>query len=249
MWIPTPRLSGDKPQPALQPYWGDNRPFVLEDGETCMAAEHPPYSEESESAFYAEALEVYEVSQQLTPEQAAIALFWADDPGQTVTPPGHSISILTQILREEAVTLDFAAEAYARMGIAVNDAFIGCWNAKYAYNLIRPVSYIHALLDDSWMPIVDTPPFPEYPSGHSVQTGAATSVLIALFGGDYAFTDHTHDQQGLVPRSFTSFTEMENEAALSRLYGGIHYRAAIELGLEQGHCIGDQVNDLQFLQS
>lgn len=247
LWVPTPRTNGD-PQPAMQPYWGDNRPFVLQSGAECMPAAPPEHSEEPGTAFYLEAMEVYEASQMLTDEQRDIALFWADDPGQTATPPGHSISILTQILHQEGVSLDFAAQAYAKMGIAVADAFIGCWHAKYTYNLVRPVTYIQQLVDPDWMPVVNTPPFPEYPSGHSVQTGAAAVVLADLFGEEYTFTDHTHDERGLTPRTFTSFSEMAEETAISRLYGGIHYRAAIALGLEQGKCIGEQVNELHFLR-
>jgi hypothetical protein len=103
-------------------------------------------------------------------------------------------------------------------------------------------------MDADWMPIVDTPPFPEYPSGHSVPIGAAAVVFSGLFGDDYRFTDHTHERLGMAPRTFASFTEMAEEAAISRLYGGIHYRFAIELGLEQGHCIGERVNALQWLK-
>ncbi len=244
-WIPTPRVNGD-PQPALQPYWGNNRPFVLDSGDTCMPPAPPAYSEDPASAFYVEAMEVYETTQNLTAEQEEIAVFWADNPGETATPPGHSISILTQILTQEDATLDFAAEAYARLGIAVADAFIGCWYAKYEYNLLRPVTYIQQVMDEAWMPPLNTPPFPEYPSGHSVQSGAAAVVLAGLFGEAYSFTDHTHDEMGLAPRSFNSFAEAAEEAAISRLYGGIHYRAAIELGVEQGSCIGEQVNALAF---
>lgn len=245
LWIPTPRTNGD-PQPALQPYWGNNRPFVLNFDEECQSPPHPDYSEDQLSVFYQEVLEVYETTQNLTPEQLEIALFWADDPGQTATPPGHSISILTQLLRQEGASLAFAAEGYARMGVAVADAFIGCWKAKYIYNLVRPVTIIQQWLDADWMPVVNTPPFPEYPSGHSVQSGAAAVVFRGLFGEEYAFTDHTHGGLGMAPRSFVSFSQMASETAISRLYGGIHYRFAIELGLEQGKCIGERVNALEF---
>lgn len=246
MWISTPRMAGD-PQPALQPHWGNNRPFALESGAECRAVPHPEYSETADTVFYDEALEVYNVSMSLTEEEKTIAAFWSDDPGQTATPPGHSISVLTQILvADDTATLDFAAEAYARLGIAVADAFIGCWNSKYTYNLLRPVTYIQEMFDADWMPILETPPFPEYPSGHSVQSGATEVILTSLFGAEFEFTDHTHDTRGFEPRTYASFAEMAQEAALSRLYGGIHYRAAIELGLDQGRCIGEQVNALQF---
>ena len=244
-WIETPRPNGD-PLPAMQPYWGDNRSFAISMDQECVLAAPPAYSEDEDSAFYAEALEVYEVVNNLTPEQEAIALFWADDPGTTATPPGHSISILNQVLMQEEATLAVAAEAYAKMGIVQADAFILGWYYKFHYNLIRPVSYIHHHLDADWSSPVVTPPFPEYPSGHSVQSGAAAEILSQMFGSDYVLTDHTHDERGLAPRTFESFSALAEEAAISRLYGGIHYRAAIEQGMENGKCIGAVVNALPF---
>jgi hypothetical protein len=247
MWVSTaPNFSK-----ALQPYWGNNRPFVSNPAQDCPIAPPPDYSEAADSAFYLEAMEVYDSVNTLTDEQNAIALFWADDPGKTPTPPGHSISILSQVLTEQNASLETAAEAYAKLGIAVSDAFIGCWYNKYQYNLIRPISYIQQVIDPNWNtpeitdPVI-TPPFPEYPSGHSVQSGAAAQILTELFGENYQFTDHTHDARGLAPRSFDSFFEFADEAAVSRLYGGIHYSAAIKLGVEEGKCIGRQVSALKF---
>lgn len=245
LWVRTPRPKGN-PQPPMQPYWGEKRPFVLADGDECLPPAPPAYSVEAGSAFYADALEVYTVSRDLTPEQLEIARYWADDPFRTATPGGHSISILTQVLGQEAAALDSAAEAYARVGIALADSFISCWRAKYHYNLLRPVTYLQRVMDPNWMPALTTPQFPEYPSGHSVASSAAAHVLTGLFGEDYAFTDHTHDDWGLQPRAFGSFAEYAQEAALSRLYGGIHYRTAIEYGLEQGSCVGKRVNALRF---
>jgi membrane-associated phospholipid phosphatase len=242
MWLPTL----PQEQPALQPTWGENRPFVLASGNACPPGSPLPYSEAPGSTFYEEGMEVYTVSQQRTAEQESIARFWSDDPGETVTPPGHSISIATQVLRQENASLILAAETYARVGIAVADSFIGCWNAKYQYNLLRPITYIRDLIDPEWMPLLNTPPFPEYPSGHSVQSAAVATVLTELFGEEYIFVDHTHDGRGLPARSFVSFAGFAEEAALSRLYGGIHYRRAIEEGLAQGACIGATVNELAF---
>jgi hypothetical protein len=241
-WVPTP----PRFQPALLPYWGANRPFVLAAPDECAPAPPPDYSEDPASAFYAEAREVYDAVNTLTPGEKAIALFWADDPGQTPTPPGHSLSILGQVLKSKSSRLDVAAEAYAKLGMAVADAFIACWNTKYQYNLIRPVSYIQDVIDSDWQPLINTPPFPEYTSGHSAQSGAAAQVLTDLFGGDFAFIDHTHDKRGHEARSFASFFDFAEEAAISRLYAGIHYRAAIENGLEQGKCIGRKVSALPF---
>jgi hypothetical protein len=235
----------------LQPYWGENRPFVLTDGAECPAPPPPVYSEDPGSAFYAEALEVYETVKQHNAEQEAIAMFWADDAGRTATPPGHWVSILNQVLTLEDASLAMAAESYAKVGIAVADAFVTCWHTKFAHNLLRPISYIQAHIDSTWNtpeltdPVV-TPPFPEYTSGHSVQSSAAARVLTNLFGVDYAFTDNTHEALGRPARSFTSFAEAANEAAISRLYGGIHYRSAIESGLVQGECVAERVLALTF---
>jgi len=241
LWVPTPPGF----LPALQPFWGSNRPFALASGEECDPGPPLPYSVDRSSAFYSETLECYEVTSNLSPEQRTIALFWSDDPGLTATPPGHSVSILTQVVKGRAFTLDVAAEAYARVGIAVADAFVSCWNTKYRYNLLRPVTYIQREIDPAWSPLLVTPPFPEYTSGHSVQSAASAQVLTDLFG-TVAFTDHTYDDRGLAPRSFGSFFEAADEAAISRLYGGIHFSTAIALGLEQGRRVGRKVNALEF---
>lgn len=246
LWTPTPR-KGSEPWPAMLPYWGANRPFVLKSGDVCAPPGPPAYSENPTSAFYAEANEVYEAVPNRTQEQEDIAQFWEDGGTRTSTPGGHSVSILTQLLHEEDATLAFAAEAYAKLGMAISDSFIGCWYVKYQHNLLRPVTYIRDVIDPAWRPLLGTPPFPEFPSGHSTQSGAAATVLAQLFGPDYTFTDHTHDKRGLAPRSFASFDAMAEEAAMSRLYGGIHFRSAIEHGLMQGRCIGEKVLELKFM--
>jgi PAP2 superfamily len=236
LWVPTPPGF----LPALQPFWGRNRCLALEGAADCPPGAHPPYPG---SRFHAEALEVYETVNALTPEQETIARFWSDDPGATATPPGHSVSIATQVLRREGASLAAAAETYAKVGIAVCDAFVACWHQKFVYNLLRPVTYLRRL-DPDWLPVLVTPPFPEYPSGHSVQSGAAYQVLTDLFGDNYSFLDDTHNARGFAPRGFGSFLEAAAEAAISRLYGGIHFRAAIERGLVQGRCIGQAVSAL-----
>jgi len=248
LWTPTAFANG-QPVPPLLPYWGNTRPFVLAAGSDCAPGSPPPYSEVPGSPFYTEAMEVYESVNQATPEQTAIAHFWSDDPGRTPTPPGHSIALLNQILGATGYRLDTAAEAYARMGIAVADSFIACWHIKYIYNLLRPVTYIQAHIDANWQPMIATPSFPEYPSGHSVQSAAASEVLTALFGERFAFVDLSHAKRGYPPRAFASFTAFAEEAANSRLYGGIHFRSAIEQGLTQGSCIGQRVNALAFRAS
>jgi hypothetical protein len=242
LWRPTPPAF----LRALQPFWGANRTFAVANGSACPAGGPTSYSEDPSSAFWAEAFEVYETVNNLTDEQRAIALFWADDPGVSATPPGHSVSIATQVLRAMDARLDTSAETYAKVGMAVADAFITCWHAKYRYNLLRPVTYIQAFIDADWLPILVTPPFPEHTSGHSVQSGAAAQVLTDLFGDDFAFVDRTHEDRGLPARSFVSFFEAAGEAAISRLYGGIHFRPAIVSGFHQGRCIGQAVSSLHF---
>jgi len=240
LWTPTP----PDYLPPLQPFWGQNRCLAIPSGGAVLPGDHPAYCEEPGSAFHREALEVYETVRDRTPEQDAIARFWSDDPGQTPTPPGHSVSIATQVLEAEQASLAVAADTYLRIGLAVSDAFVACWHEKYRYLLLRPVTYLRRLVDPDWLPPLVTPPFPEYPSGHSVQSGAAFQVLTDLFGDDYSFVDHTHDTRGLPPRAFGSFLEAAEEAALSRLYGGIHFRAAIVNGVEQGRQIGRSVATL-----
>ena len=242
MWVPTPP-GFDAP---IQPCWGELRPLVLSDPAQCAPQPHPAYSEDPGSAFYLEAIEVYETVNNLTDEQRTIALYWADLAGETATPAGHSLSITAQVLEQLDASLDVAAEAFARVGIGESDAFISCWATKYHYNLLRPVTYLNDLVDPDWESVLETPPFPAYTSGHSNDVGAASTILTAMFGDDFAFTDHTNDDLGFAPRSFGSFFEAANESALSRLYGGIHYRSDIERGVAQGACVGRAVNALVF---
>lgn len=245
LWVPT---SAANPIP-LQPYWGSVRPFMQTNIEDLLPVPPPAYSTDTNSDFYAEAMEVYNAVNNLTQEQVAIAEFWSDDPGNTATPPGHSYSIMMQILSDEGANLARTAEVYAKLGMGVHDAFISCWNAKYHYNLIRPITYIHDNIDNTWTIPLATPPFPEYTSGHSVQSGATAQILTDLFGDNYAFIDRTHVNRTDIdgsPRSFSSFYDFANEAAISRLYGGIHYSSAIYIGVDQGISIGENINTLQF---
>ncbi len=238
LWTPTPTAF----RRALQPEWGTLRTFALVDGDECAPPPPTPYSTDPASPFHREALEVYDAGAGLTPQQREIALHWSDDPGVTSTPPGHWVSIVSQICVRDDLPLAVAAEAYARVGLAVGDAFISCWRAKYAHNYVRPVTYIQERIDAHWQPLLGTPPFPEYPSGHSTQSGAVARVLTDLFGV-IAFADWTHAERGLPVRFFVSFDQAADEAAISRLYGGIHFRPAIDLGVEQGRCIGQRILD------
>jgi hypothetical protein len=235
-WVPTNAISLQ--QNPLLPNWGKNRTFALPTNETCALPAPPLYSEDKNSEFYKQAMEVYTTTKALTPEQRAIAKFWSDDAMLSVTPPGHWVSIAWQVFDHDKVPVAKQVDVLARLGIAEADAFIGCWHGKYQYDLLRPLTYIRRVIDPKWETPINTPPFPEYPSGHSVQSGAAAAVLTQIFGDNYAFEDMTGTKDGLKPRKFTSFIAAANEAGISRLYGGIHYRAAIDRGLEQGRCIG-----------
>lgn len=235
-WVPTSKI-GQQQLPLL-PDWGKNRPFAMPSGSTCPLPAPIAYGETPDGEFYKEAKEVYDTVNTLTPEQRIIARFWSDDPMLSPTPPGHWLFITLSILKKEDAGIEKTADALARVGVAVADGFIGCWDAKFKHDLVRPVTYIKRVIDPKWEPILITPPFPEYPSGHSTQSGAAAVALAAVFGDNYAFDDHTHEDDNLPVRHFKSFKAAAEEAAISRLYGGIHFRAAIDRGLQQGECIG-----------
>lgn len=240
MWEPTaPAFAA-----ALQPHWGDVRPMVDANAQSPIIPVGPPaYSTDTNSAFYAYASQVYHTVNNLSPGQELIALFWADG-GGTITPPGHSISILTQILDTENANLGWSAYAYAKLGMSQMDAFISCWKTKYTYNLLRPITYIRQNIDSTWASRIGTPPFPEYTSGHSTQSGAMTAVMNDLYGATYGFTDQTHGSNYGGPRSFGCFDEAAYEAATSRLYGGIHYEFSDVVAITLGKMVGENINDL-----
>ncbi len=247
-WVPTSAIRLQ--QSPLLPNWGNNRPFALPAAEIASGCGLPaptPYSEDPASAFYAEAAEVVATKAALTDEQKLIARYWSDDPMLSPTPPGHWLAIVLQIIDRDGLPADRAADALMRLGVAVADGFIACWASKYRYDLVRPVTYIRRLMDPAWEPLLITPPFPEYPSGHSTQSGAAAAVLTAIFGPDFAFTDAIYVDDGLGERHFASFDAAAEEAAISRIYGGIHTRPAIAFGLTQGACIGAYTVKLRTL--
>ena len=244
-WVPT----APSFQRALQPYWGFNREFVSGIINRSKTLAPLTYSTSPTSTFFSQALEVYTVTKTLNPEQEIIAHYWSDDPGIGGTPPGHSINIATQILTKENASLALAAETYCKVSIAIADAFISCWKSKYEFNLLRPITYIRDVIDPTWTPILTTPAFPEYSSGHSVQSSATAQVLSDLFGYRYSFIDRTHEMRNDIngtPRTFASFFDYAEEAAISRLYGGIHFRDGIYFGLKQGRIIGESVSALPF---
>lgn len=241
-WAPTPPAFA----PALLPWWGEVRPFVLKATSACEAPPPPPFSEEPGSAMHKEAAEVYRIAKQATQEQRQFALYWADDPLKTPTPPGHWAFIAGDVLKSRKADLAQAAHTYALLNMAMADAFIAGWRTKYSTNVLRPVTYVQLFIDSNWVPeLMPTPPFPEYPSGHSVQSSAAAAVLGKLFGADTPFTDNTHNDRGWGPRTFKSFKAAADEAAMSRMYGGIHFRSGVVGGQVQGACVAQQVLGLK----
>jgi hypothetical protein len=240
-WQPTPPQFNATP---VEPHWGDIRPMGIASASDFTPPGHPPFLSSAGSEFYKAAIEVYNVGRGLSDEQKVIANYWADNPGVTGTPPGHWISIISQIARNERLSLMAAAEAYAGAGIAAHDAFVCCWNTKYATNLQRPVTFINANIDPDWSPLLVTPNFPTYTSGHSSQSGAIATVLTSIFGRK-RFRDSVHEDHNLQPslqsRTFASFNDAAAEAAVSRLYGGIHYAFDNEDGFAAGKAIGQAI--------
>lgn len=242
-WRPTSTIGVQ--QTPLLPHWGTNRPFAIPTSGGCGLPPPVAYSEAPGSEFYAEAMATYQASKTLTDEQIIIARFWSDDPMMSPTPPGHWVSIMLDIFDRDATPVDRRAEVLAMLGMAISDGFIQCWRSKYEHDLLRPVTYIHRVIDPEWEPLLITPPFPEYPSGHSTQSGAAAGVLEGLYGPGFAFDDHTHEADGLGVRSFAGFWQAAEEAAISRLYGGIHYPMANIYGLAQGACVAQHILGLK----
>lgn len=242
-WVPTSTIG--QQQTPLLPNWGKNRPFAMPKGDSCRLPPPLEYSEDKSSAFYKDALEVYQTSKSLTEEQRIIARFWSDDPMLSPTPPGHWIGLALELLKAEGADAEKTVDVLARTGIAIADGFIACWDSKFQYDLLRPFTYIRRVIDPTWQSFIITPPFPEYPSGHSSQSGAAATVLTKVFGEAQAIDDATHERDGLKTRHFNSLWAAAEEAAISRLYGGIHFRNANVQGLEQGRKVGTYVNALK----
>ena len=242
-WAPTPPTF----TAPLLPWWGQNRPFMLASGADCPPPAPPAYSEEPGSALHSDATEVYRIANAATPAQRQFALYWADDAGKTPTPAGHWVHIAGDLLKGAQANLADAALTYARLNLAMSDAFVVTWAAKYRVNLLRPVTYVQLVIDSNWVPaLMHTPAFPEYPSGHSVVSAAAAQILGTQFGANTAFTDNAHNDRGWGPRRFSSFQTAADEAAVSRLYAGIHFRSGVVAGQVQGRCVGQKALDLRF---
>lgn len=239
LWVPTPPALAN----ASAPYWGNNRTVIQGSISNTQPGAPVSYSTSENSSFFHMVMEVYSTSQNLTDEQKAMAIFWRDVPG--VTSPGHWLSILKQAVHHTNSSLGKAALAYALTGAAINDGLISCWKTKYQFNLVRPITYIRNVMGHAtWNSFLGTPPHPEYSSAHAVLSSAAGEVFEALFGKVSSFTDHTYDYLGFTPRTYPSFLAIGQEAGHSRLYAGIHYRPSIEIGLQQGKKVAENILDL-----
>jgi len=222
---------------ATEPYWGAVRPFVLKTWNECPIADPPAYSTDTSSARYREAKQVYDIGRALTPEQRAIAFYWADNAGETGTPSGHWVAIASQMVSELKLSASDAARLFVLTAVAQADAFIAAWGYKYQFNTIRPRTYIRRVIDPDCEPLIPTPPFPEYPAGHSTQSLAAAAAIISMLG-DLPFEDSTGLVIGAGVGRFKAFSEAALEAGESRIYGGIHFESGNAAGRSIGECIG-----------
>jgi hypothetical protein len=226
------------------------KPMIMDSCIQFMLPRPPQFSNDTNSVFYKNAMEVYSISQNLTEEQKIIAHYWDDNPfvvehfghmmfgNKKITPGGHWMGIAAIAARKTNANAVKITQGYAMTAIALYDAFISCWDEKYRSSIVRPVTVINEWKDRGWSPLLQTPPFPEYPSGHSVITAAASTVLGYLYGDHFSFQDTSDLRYIGMQRHFNSFQEAAAEASISRVYGGIHYRNSVDAGAEQGKKLG-----------
>lgn len=237
----------------VEPYWATLRTFFLDSASQFTTGAPNEYDTSSGSGFYQQMMEVYNTGKNLSKEQAEVAMFWDCNPFalqqvghlefglKKISPGGHWMGITGIACKKQKLPLGKTAYTHAVVAMGMSDAFVSCWSNKYRYNRVRPVTAIKRLVDKEWNPLLQTPPFPEYTSGHSVISTAAATILTNLFGDQYSFTDDSENEFGLPSRKFSSFKQACAEAAVSRLYGGIHFRDAIDSGAKEGELIGKYV--------
>lgn len=245
-WTPTPPAYMD----AVEPYWTKIRPVTLDSSSQFRAPVPSKFDLTKGSPYFKEVMESYETVKNLTEEQRNIANFWDCNPfkmnitghamfaTKKMSPGGHWLGIVGQVSRQLNKSYIETAEAFALTSIGIFDGFIACWDEKYRSIRIRPETIINASIDRSWVPLLQTPPFPEYTSGHSTISRVAAEVLTHLFGDNVVFEDSTEIPYGLPPRKFKSFIQASDEASVSRLYGGIHFMPALTEGAKQGEKVG-----------
>lgn len=246
-WIQTPPEYAD----ATEPHWRLIRPLLLDSAAQCKPIPPPPYSLTPSSQYYKELQEVFTISKELTGEQDTIARFWDDNPFVTqhaghftyankkITPVGHWIGLTAVFCRQTQQSDLQTAIAYSVTASAIFDGFIACWDEKFSSSTVRPITVIRDVFNSEWNARLQTPPFPEYTSGHSVISAAAATVSSEIFGNQLAFTDTVEVKYLNLQRSYPSIRAAADEAGISRLYGGIHFRSAIEQGKWQGNTIGN----------
>ena len=227
---------------AAAPYWYENR-SLTENLQSVFSLAQPTYSADTAHSFWKMANEVYRVSINLTEEEKSTAIYWDDTPnGQYMTVFGHWTSILSGLLEQHRLPLMKAVEAYAKMTIAMHEASLLAWKGKYTFNVVRPVTFIQQYINSAWMPLIATPSHPEFPAAHATLSSAAAVALCSLFGNDCKVTDNSYTDIGMPERSYLSLQEVANEAGLSRLYGGIHYRYSIEQGFLLGEATAKHID-------
>ena len=248
-WRPTPTDYLD----ALEPYWGMIKPLAIDSAEQIQCPAPPVFNKDTTSEFFKYMKEVYDITTHLSDSQRTIAKYWDDNPfviehsghlmygNKKITPVGHWIGITGIACKKTNADAVKTAEAYALTSVAMFDVINACWKTKYKYNHIRPVTVINEYIDRSWQPFLQTPPFPEHSSGHSGISASAATVLTKLFGDNFAFEDTSDLEYIGMRRSFQSFIQAANEASISRVYGGIHYRSGVDAGAIQGREVGDYV--------
>jgi len=248
-WRPTPPDYMD----GVEYCWGTMHTLLIDSSGMFPAPAPPPYSDDKNSAFFKQAMEVYEQNKSLTKEQKTIASYWDDNPfvvvhnghmmfaDKKITPGGHWIGITTIACKQSHADAVKTAQAYTLTSIALFESFITCWEVKYKYSYERPVSVINEKIDHNWLPLLQTPPFPEYTAGHSTISAASATVLTHEFGDNYAFQDTSDKKYIGLERHFDSFNKAAEETAISRFYGGIHYKNSSLMGAEQGKKVGEYI--------
>lgn len=250
-WRPTPPDYLD----GVEWCWNTMKPLVLDSASQCKPVPPPVYSTDTASMFFREAKEVYTIGKNLTEEQRTIARYWDDNPfviehsghmmfgNKKITPGGHWMGIAAIAAKQSMVDAVATARGFALTAVALYDAFIACWDEKYRSSVVRPVTVINELIDKNWIAFLQTPPFPEYTSGHSTITASAATVLAELYGKNYAFLDTSDLAYIGMQRNFTSFEAAAAEASISRVYGGIHYRNSVDQGAAAGKKVGQLIVD------
>jgi hypothetical protein len=246
-WVPTPPMYAQ----GMEAHWKEIRTLVLDSSSECMPGRPPLYNiKDTAGRFYHLTKEVQMLGDSLTKEQKHIADFWDDNPfkmnvsghvmfaTKKFSPSGHWMNIAGIAAQQSKADFPTTVYAYAKTSIALFEGFISCWDEKYRSNYIRPETVINKFIDPEWRPYIQTPPFPSYTSGHSVISSAAAEVMTDIYGDNFRYTDTSSTEFGIAPRSFNSFREASQEAGLSRILGGIHYRTDVDSGYLQGARVG-----------